>query len=231
VELYLRLMSDLDSGGKHLSDQISEIDLTDPEDARVLMPEQGSDVLAHFGQDHFLDRYQRYKAHIAEWRQQYPKLAAVDLRYEQQVVLQMSHGADDTQTTVNPTSAKPVPAKPAEAKPAAAKLAEPPQSKSLVPAPKTIAAAKKTVAKPDPGRHSAISEPPTATKSVKTAPGAHPGTTHPLAKAPAKTSLKTSKTAAANNKAKKHPAAQKSSHKTKQKTTSKPHASVPATGQ
>ena len=51
------------------------------------MPEQGADILAHFGEDHFLERYQRYKAHIAEWRQQYPKLAAVDLRYDQQVVL------------------------------------------------------------------------------------------------------------------------------------------------
>ena len=92
VELYLRLMGELDGNGQRLSDQISEIDLTDPEDARVLMPEQGTDVLAHFGQDHFLDRYQRYKAHIAEWRAQYPKLAAVDLRYEQQVVLEMTPG-------------------------------------------------------------------------------------------------------------------------------------------
>ena len=92
VELYQRLVTDLDSTGQHLSDQLSEIDLTDPEDARVLMPEQGSDILAHFGEDHFLDRFQRYKAHIAEWRQQYPKLAAVDLRYDQQVVLEMKHG-------------------------------------------------------------------------------------------------------------------------------------------
>ena len=108
VELYLRLMSDLDAGGKHLSDQISEIDLTDPEDARVLMPEQGSDVLAHFGQDHFLDRYQRYKAHIAEWRQQYPHLSAVDLRYDSQVVLEMAPAAGGTQAAVNATDGKPV---------------------------------------------------------------------------------------------------------------------------
>ena len=74
VALYQRLIGELDAGGQHLSDQLSEIDLTDPEDARVLMPEQGTDILAHFGEDHFLDRYQRYKAHIAEWRQQYPKL-------------------------------------------------------------------------------------------------------------------------------------------------------------
>ena len=56
------------------------------------MPEQGADILAHFGEDHFLERYQRYTAHIAEWRQQYPKLAAVDLRYDHQVVLEMASG-------------------------------------------------------------------------------------------------------------------------------------------
>jgi|KBSMisStandDraft_5_1062788.scaffolds.fasta_scaffold02430_10 cell division protein FtsQ len=93
MEVYQRLVSELDSNGRHLSDQVSEIDLRDPEDARVLMPEQGTDILAHFGEDHFLDRFQRYKAHIAEWRQQYPKLAEVDLRYDQQVVLQMTDGA------------------------------------------------------------------------------------------------------------------------------------------
>jgi cell division protein FtsQ len=96
MEVYQRLVSELDSNGQHLSDQISEIDLRDPEDARVLMPEQGTDILAHFGEDHFLERFQRYKAHIAEWRQQYPKLAEVDLRYEQQVVLQMTDGAHPT---------------------------------------------------------------------------------------------------------------------------------------
>ncbi len=92
MALYMRLMAELDAGGKHNSEQISEIDLTDPEDARVLMPEQGGDILAHFGEDHFLERYQRYKAHIAEWRQQYPQLASVDLRYENQVVLDMASG-------------------------------------------------------------------------------------------------------------------------------------------
>ena len=91
MAVYQRLLAELDANGQKLSAQISEIDLTDPEDAQVLMPEQGGDILAHFGQDHFLERYQRYKAHIAEWRQQYPKLAAVDLRYDQQVVL-----ADDS---------------------------------------------------------------------------------------------------------------------------------------
>jgi len=103
MNVYARMMSELDSSGQHYSEQLSEIDLTDPEDARVLMPEQGTDILAHFGEDHFLERYQRYKEHIAEWRQQYPQLAAVDLRYEQQVVLDMASGASHAQP--NPENA------------------------------------------------------------------------------------------------------------------------------
>jgi cell division protein FtsQ len=98
MAVYLRLMAELDADGKHNSEQISEIDLTDPEDARVLIPEQGADILAHFGEDHFLERYQRYQAHIAEWRQQYPHLASVDLRYDQQVVLQMASGKETSDT-------------------------------------------------------------------------------------------------------------------------------------
>jgi cell division protein FtsQ len=100
MAVYGRLLAELDANNQHLSEQISEIDLTDPEDARVLMPEQGADILAHFGEDRFLERYQRYKAHIAEWRQQYPKLAAVDLRYDQQVVLEMARGANSVEAAV-----------------------------------------------------------------------------------------------------------------------------------
>jgi cell division protein FtsQ len=94
MAVYERLLAELDANGQHLSEQISEIDLTDPQDARVLMPEQGTDILGHFGDDRFLERYQRYKAHIAEWRQQYAKLSAVDLRYDNQVVLEMSAGTN-----------------------------------------------------------------------------------------------------------------------------------------
>ena len=122
MAVYQRLMSDLDANGQQNSEQISEIDLTDPEDARVLMPEQGADILVHFGEDHFLERYQRYKAHIAEWRQQYPKLAEVDLRYDQQVVLQMAPGASGEQATagtVNPKQLSASIATPANVKPAA----------------------------------------------------------------------------------------------------------------
>jgi cell division protein FtsQ len=107
MAVYQRLIGELDSGGQHLSQQISEIDLTDPEDARVLMPEQGADILAHFGDEQFLTRYQRYKAHIADWRTQYPRLAEVDLRYDAQVVLKMAPGSGTASAAVNADDGKP----------------------------------------------------------------------------------------------------------------------------
>jgi cell division protein FtsQ len=132
MDVYLRMMAELDADGKHNSEQISEIDLTDPEDARVLMPEQGADVLAHFGEDHFLERYERYQAHIAEWRQQYPHLAAVDLRYDNQVVLEMASGKETAETangdtvapsaTPNPDAKPMTDAKSSGTKPAGAKI-------------------------------------------------------------------------------------------------------------
>ena len=132
MAVYLRLMKELDSSGRRYSQQISEIDLTDPEDARVIMPAPGHDILAHFGEEHFLERYERYQAHIAEWRAQYPNLAAVDLRYDHEVVLQMASGKETAQNPSAPID-KPDPAeiekKPsqtAEARAAAKARASPP---------------------------------------------------------------------------------------------------------
>ena len=143
MAVYERMIGELDANKQNLSEQVSEIDLTDPEDARILMPEQGADILAHMGDDHFLDRYQRYKTHIAEWRQQYPRLAAVDLRYDEQVVLKMS-GPDATQATIGnapaASSAKPSASVPAtlqtastETKPAAAVTKSTAKPKAKVP--------------------------------------------------------------------------------------------------
>jgi cell division protein FtsQ len=128
VAVYLRLLGELDAGGQKLSSQISEVDLTDPEDALVTM--QDDTTLLHFGTDRFLERYQRYKAHIAEWRQQYPKLGGVDLRYDQKVVLQMASGTDvaqfaaSNQTASSAADAKPSDGQAAEIQQIAAKSAE-----------------------------------------------------------------------------------------------------------
>jgi cell division protein FtsQ len=153
MALYQRLLAELDANGQHISEQISEIDLTDPEDARVFMPEQGADILAHFGEDRFLERYQRYKAHIAEWRQQYPKLAAVDLRYDQQVVLEMARGTNAVEAVAGAGTAsdgnggKPPAGQLADNGQAAAGPAESQTSEATVPVDSAGAAAKDATVK------------------------------------------------------------------------------------
>jgi cell division protein FtsQ len=90
MQLYQQFINDLDSGGGKVSSQLSEVDISDPEDVWALLPAQGSDIQVHFGDSNFLARYRSYQQHLPEWRQQYPHLASVDMRYENQVVLDMT---------------------------------------------------------------------------------------------------------------------------------------------
>ncbi len=90
MRLYSAFLRDLDSTGKKVSTELSEVDLSDPEDLKTLLPSgSGTETLVHFGTGNFLHRYKRFQEHIGEWRTQYPRLSSVDMRYERQVVLQM----------------------------------------------------------------------------------------------------------------------------------------------
>ncbi|HEX4651574.1 MAG TPA: FtsQ-type POTRA domain-containing protein [Granulicella sp.] len=113
MELYTRFTSSLDSTGEKISAKLSEIDLSDPEDVKALIPEGWADILVHFGDTAFLARYQRFQQLLPEWRTQYPRLASVDMRYERQVVLEMQPGT----TAPAPSDPGAAPAKPAGDKP------------------------------------------------------------------------------------------------------------------
>lgn len=93
VGLYTALVSELDSEGGHHSLNVSEVDLGDPEDARVVVAgrEGGDAVVLHLGNTHFLARYKTYLAHIGEWRQQFDKIQSIDLRYDRQIVVNPNH--------------------------------------------------------------------------------------------------------------------------------------------
>lgn len=98
MRLYQRFIADIDSGGEKISSNLSEIDLSDPEDVRATIPAGSTDMVLHFGDEKFLARYRTYQSHLSEWQQQYPHLASVDLRYDTQVVLKMADGRSaDTQ--------------------------------------------------------------------------------------------------------------------------------------
>ncbi|MDQ2835621.1 MAG: FtsQ-type POTRA domain-containing protein [Acidobacteriota bacterium] len=93
MKIFTRFTSDLDSSGDRISQGLSEVDLSNPEDVKALIPDHATDILVHFGDSEFLERYKRFEQHLAEWRTVYPKLSSVDMRYERQVVLEMQPGS------------------------------------------------------------------------------------------------------------------------------------------
>ena len=52
---------------------LSEVDLSDPEDVKVLANDPDGEVLVHLGSSNYLDRFKIYVAHLREWRQQFPE--------------------------------------------------------------------------------------------------------------------------------------------------------------
>jgi cell division protein FtsQ len=113
MRIYQKFMNEIDSSGEKLSQQLSEIDISDPEDVQGLVSSNKSDILLHFGEDNFLNRWREYQSHLAEWKQQYPNLAAVDLRYDRQVVLKMADKTpSDAVSSPSANAATPAPTSP-----------------------------------------------------------------------------------------------------------------------
>jgi cell division protein FtsQ len=87
MKTYDELVRELDSSGGHYSQDLSEVDLTEPEDVKVLTNDPEGEVLVHLGSSDYLERFKIYVGHLREWRQQFPKLESVDLRYDRQIIV------------------------------------------------------------------------------------------------------------------------------------------------
>jgi cell division protein FtsQ len=87
MKIYNELIRQLDADGGHYSQDLSEVDLSDPEDVKVVANDPQGAVLVHLGSSNFLDRYKIYVSHVREWRQQFEKLDSVDLRYDRQIIV------------------------------------------------------------------------------------------------------------------------------------------------
>ncbi|HEY4008675.1 MAG TPA: FtsQ-type POTRA domain-containing protein [Acidobacteriaceae bacterium] len=135
MAIYQRFLAELDSAGQKNSSSVSEVDVSNPEDVKALVASGGSDILVHFGDEQFLHRYQEFEQHLPDWKQQYPKLAAADMRYERQVVLEMQPG---TGVPVSGDAASAAPAaNTSSTTPSAPKAAAPPEPKAAAPKPPT----------------------------------------------------------------------------------------------
>lgn len=103
---YNALVRELDSSGARYSQELSEVDLTDPEDVKVLAADANGEVLVHLGSGNYLQRYKTYVTHVQQWRQQFDKLESVDLRYDGQIIVNPDLDGMARQPALTPTAAK-----------------------------------------------------------------------------------------------------------------------------
>ena len=87
MKAYNELVQELDSGGARYSQDLSEVDLSDLENLKVRVNDPQGDVLVELGSSDYLKRYKTYVSHVQEWRQQFQKLESVNLRYDNQVIV------------------------------------------------------------------------------------------------------------------------------------------------
>jgi len=106
MKSYNALVRELDSGGARYSQELSEVDLTDTEDVKVLAADSNGEVLVHLGSGNYLQRYRTYVTHVQQWRQQFEKLESVDLRYDGQIIVNPDLNGMARQPALTPAAAK-----------------------------------------------------------------------------------------------------------------------------
>ena len=103
---YNELIRQLDSGGARYSQDISEVDLTDGDDVKVMTSDSAGGILVHLGNANYLQRYKIYMTHVEAWRQQFDKLESVDLRYDGQIIVNPDLEGIAHQPALTPAAAK-----------------------------------------------------------------------------------------------------------------------------
>ena len=180
---YNVLVRELDSSGAHYSQELSEVDISDPEDVKVIAADSNGEVLVHLGSGSYLQRYKTYVTHVQQWRQQFDKLESVDLRYDGQIIVNPDINGMPRQAALTPTAAKAAVA-------AGVKTAAIVNYEKYVNRPATPGPTKKDVkAKTKPGAKA-------ATKTAAHHPPAKPLAIHQAA---LKTTVKPAPVASANN--------------------------------
>jgi cell division protein FtsQ len=161
MKTYAEMVRDLDSGGARYSQDLSEVDLSDLEDVKVRVNDPAGDVLVHLGSTDYLRRYKIYVTHAQGWRQQFQKLESVDLRYDNQIIVNPDMQRTAKSPPLTPASAKAAAA--AGVKPAALITHLPPHDRA-VPKP----AFELTEKKLDPKAAAGAKKPAARTKAKKT---------------------------------------------------------------
>jgi cell division protein FtsQ len=106
MKIYREMVSELDGGGARYSQDLSEVDLSDLEDVKVRVNDPAGDVQVHLGSSDYLRRYRIYVTHAQAWRQQFQKLESVDLRYDNQIIVNPDMERTAKVTALSPAAAR-----------------------------------------------------------------------------------------------------------------------------
>jgi len=92
IKVFMRLMRELDGGDGtpakvRYSHDLDEVDLSDPEDVKVMAKGGSGPIELHLGNENFLQRYMVFLSNVQKWEQERGKLESVDLRYGREVIL------------------------------------------------------------------------------------------------------------------------------------------------
>ena len=173
LKIYNQLVRELDSEGSRYSQDLSEVDLSDPNDLKVVTNDPGGAVLVHLGGSDFLARYKIYITHIQAWRQQFDKLESVNLGYDHQIVVNPDQESTARLPQLSPAAARAAMA--AGVKPAAlihvvpTRPATPPRKLIIAPEAAKTEENPKPSAKPVQPRHATSRAPRTTKHKAKKA--------------------------------------------------------------
>jgi cell division protein FtsQ len=109
MQVYQEFLKDVDLVKAGSSELVSEVDLANPKDLRVVLTGlagPGSDaqaVTVHFGQDNFVNKYRMLVENFAQWQANAGRVQSIDLQYTRQVVV----NPETSSAAARPGAAKP----------------------------------------------------------------------------------------------------------------------------
>ena len=101
MQTYQEFVKDVDLVRAGSSDRVSEIDLANPKDLRVVMtgvasPNDPQSVTIQFGQSDFAGKYRMVVENFAQWQAGNGRVRSIDLQYSRQVILNTDTSAAAT---------------------------------------------------------------------------------------------------------------------------------------
>ena len=101
VQTYQEFLRDIDMVRGGSSDRVSEVDLSNPRDLRVVMtgiasPNDSQAVSIQFGQSDFAGKFRMVVDNFAQWQASNGRVRSIDLQYSRQVILNTDTSAAAT---------------------------------------------------------------------------------------------------------------------------------------